>query len=57
MQLKSSNISHRAMDIVQSTLVILKSQGLYEIFRDIRTLTHQICKTEEKISQTTKFHK
>ena len=32
---------------VQSTLVILKSKGLYEILGDIRTSTYQICGTEE----------
>ena len=34
--------------MVQSTLVISKSKGLSEILRDIRTLTYQICRTEEK---------
>ena len=33
---------------VQSTLVISNSNGLYEILRDIRTSTYQICRTEEK---------
>ena len=29
-------------------IVISKSKGLSEILRDIRTLTYQICRTEEK---------
>ena len=41
---------------IQSTLVILNSKGLSEIFRDIRTSTYQICKTEEKIIRTTTFN-
>ena len=32
---------------IQSTLVISKSKGLYEILRDIRTSTYQICRTGE----------
>ena len=40
---------------VQSTLVISKSQGLSEALRDIRTLTYQICRTEENTNGTTKF--
>ena len=38
---------------VQSTLVISKSKGLSEIFRDIRTSPFEI---EEKINRTTTFH-
>ena len=34
---------------LQSTLVISKSEGLTEIFRDIRTSTSQICIIEEII--------
>ena len=30
--------------IIQSNLIILKSKGLSEILRDIRTSTYQICK-------------
>ena len=41
----------------QSTLVISKSKVLSEIVRDIRTSTYQICRTEEKLNQTTKVHK
>ena len=33
--------------LVQSTLVISKSKGLYETLRDIRTSTYQICGTDE----------
>ena len=33
--------------IIQSTLVISNSKGLYETLRDIRTSTYQICGTEE----------
>ena len=33
---------------LQSTFVISKSKGIAEIFRDIRTLTYQICRTEGK---------
>ena len=36
-------ISH----IIQSTLVISKSKGIYETLQDIRTSTYQICGTEE----------
>ena len=42
---------------VQSTLVISKSKGLYEILRDIRASTYQTCRIEEKIIRTTTFHK
>ena len=37
--------------LLQMTLVIS------EILRDIRTSTYQICRIEEKINQTTTFHK
>ena len=40
---------------LQSTLIISKSKGLYEIVRDIRTSTYQICRIEEKVIQTTTF--
>ena len=40
---------------LQSTLVI--SKGSSEIFRDIRTSRYKICRIEEKINQTTTFHK
>ena len=43
--------------MIQSTLVISKSKGLYEIIRDIRTSTYQICRLEEKRIQTTTFNK
>ena len=43
--------------LILSTLVISKSKGLYEIFRNIHTSTYQICRIEEKINQTTTFHK
>ena len=43
--------------IIQSTLVISKSKGPSEIFRDIRTSTYQMCRTEENTNRTTKFHK
>ena len=33
--------------VIQSTLVISNSKGLYETLRDIRTSTYQICGTEE----------
>ena len=39
----------------RSTLVISKSKRLFEILRDIRTSTYQICKIEEK-NRTTIFH-
>ena len=42
---------------VQSTLVVSNSKGLYEILRDIRTSTYQICRIEEKITRTTTFNK
>ena len=35
--------------IIQSTLFISSSKGLYTILRDIRTSTYKICKIEEKI--------
>ena len=41
----------------QFTLIILKCKGLSEILQDIRTATYQISRIEEKINQTTKFHK
>ena len=34
---------------IQSTLVISKSKGLSEIFRDIRSSTYQVCRIVEKI--------
>ena len=40
-----------------SRLVISKSKGLYGIFRDNCTSTYQICRIEEKINRTTRFHK
>ena len=43
--------------LLQSTIVILKSKGLSEILRDIRTSTYQICRIEEKINRPTTFHK
>ena len=42
--------------VIQSTLVILKSNGLTEKLRDIRTSTYQIFRIEEK-NQTATFHK
>ena len=42
---------------VQSTLVISNSKGHSEILRDIHTSTYQICRIEEKITQTTTFNK
>ena len=34
-----------------------KSKGLYEILRDVRTSTYQICRLEEIIIQTITFNK
>ena len=45
------------MTVVQPTLVISKSKGLYEIFRGIRTSTYQICRIEKKIIRTITFNK
>ena len=45
------------MFMIQSTLVISNSKGLFEILRDIRTSTYQICRIEEKIIRTTTFNK
>ena len=42
---------------IQSTLVISNSKGLSEILRDIRTLTYQICRIEEKVICLTTFNK
>ena len=42
---------------VQSTLVILKSNGPSETLRDIRTSTHQVCRIWENTKRTTKFYK
>ena len=42
---------------IQSTLVISNSKGLSEILRDIRTLTYQICRIEEKLIRLTTFNK
>ena len=42
---------------IQSTFIISKSKWLSEILRDIRTSTYQNCRIEEKINQTTTFHK
>ena len=44
-------------NVIQSTLVISKSKRLSVILRDIRTLTYQICRIEDKINRTTIFHK
>ena len=43
--------------IVQSTLVISNSKGLFEILRDIRSSTYQVCRIEEKIIWLTTFNK
>ena len=44
--------------LVQSTLVISNSKGLYETLRDIRSSTYQIYGTEEKtINRTTTFNR
>ena len=43
--------------VVQSTLVISKSKGPSETLRDICSLMYQICRIEENINETTKFHK
>ena len=42
---------------IQLTLIISKSNRLYEIIRDIRTSTYmyQICRTEEKINRIPHF--
>ena len=45
------------ISFIQSFLVILKSNGLSEILRDIRTSTYQICRIEEKTNSTTTFQK
>ena len=42
---------------IQSTLVISMSKGPSETVRDIRASTYQVCRTEENINRTTKFHK
>ena len=43
---------------IQLTLVISKTKGLFEILRDMRILTYQICKIEgKKINQPTTVHK
>ena len=42
---------------IQSTLFISTSKGPAETLRDIHTLTYQMCRIEENIKQTTKFHK
>ena len=42
---------------IQSTLVISKSKGLFEMLRDICTSTYQICRIEEHITRTTTFQK
>ena len=42
---------------IQSTFVILKSDGLSEIFRHVRTSTYQICRIEEKMDRPATFHK
>ena len=42
---------------LQSTLVISNSKGLFEILRDIRTSTYQICRIEEKLIRLTIFNK
>ena len=42
---------------IQTTLVISNPKGISETLRDIRTSTHQICRIEEQIIQTTTFNK
>ena len=42
---------------LQSTLVISNLKGPSETFRDIRSSTYQMCKTEENTNRTSKFHK
>ena len=41
--------------LIQSTLVISNSKGLFEILRDIRTLTYQICRIEGKHNHINKY--
>ena len=43
--------------VIQSTLVISNSKGPAEALQDICTSTYQMCRTEENIKRTTKFHK
>ena len=50
-------VSHVERSKVQSTLVISKSKGVYEILRDIRSSTYHICRIEEKVIRTTTFNK
>ena len=42
---------------IQSTLVISKSKGLFEILRDIRASTYQLSSIEKIRNRTTTFHK
>ena len=42
---------------VYSRLSLYRSKGLFEILRDIRISTYQICRIEETIHRTTAFHK
>ena len=48
-------VSYRGI-YIQSTLVISKSKGPAETLRDIRSSTYQMCRIEENIKRTTKFH-
>ena len=45
------------LNIIQSTLVISNSKGLYETVRDIRTSTYQICRLRQTINRTTTFNR
>ena len=43
--------------LIQSALAISNSKGLSELLRDIRSLTYQICRIEEKLIRLTAFNK
>ena len=54
---KLREAERKALNSIQSTLVISKSKGPSETLRDIRTSTYQMCSIEENTNGTTKFHK
>ena len=52
--ISSNELLNRLFNNIQSTLVDSKSKGPSEILPDIRTLTYQMCRTEENTNFTNK---
>ena len=51
------NSAEYKLMILQPTLGISNSKGVFKMLRDIRTSTYQICRLEEKTNRKTAFNK